>query len=338
LIGVADAQIAADDACVARLIHAEDREAFRATAIAAGASGQPREIDYRLHRGDGAWIHIHQLIEPHVEKDSEQPQSRWFSTLQDVTQRWMAEEQIRRLKRGPRAPRRRAKPPSSRPRNRELEAFDYSSPMTCAGRWAASRDSATPSPRTSAAGSNRSAANTSSRSATPARAWTSWWATCCTSRRSLRSEIVRANVDLTAIAERVFDALRAGEPGRDVKATGRSRPRGLGRCGAASHRAREPRGQRREFTSKRSAAVIEIGRDDQGRQAPSMFRDNGAGFDTGPRGEAVRAFPPASPAVRIQGHGHRARTVKRIIRRHGGQIEAQSAVGKGATFRFTLPD
>ena len=57
------------------------------------------EVDYRLRRGDGTWIHIRQVSEPLVlVRDTTGPR-RWFGTLQDVSDQKKSEEGIRRLNR-----------------------------------------------------------------------------------------------------------------------------------------------------------------------------------------------------------------------------------------------
>lgn len=64
--------------------------------------------------------------------------------------------------------------------------------------------------------------------------------------------------------------------------------------------------------------------------------DNGAGFDMA---HAERLFQPFTRLHRqdeFAGHGLGLATVRRIIRRHGGDIQAEAAVNHGATFRFWL--
>ena len=65
--------------------------------------------------------------------------------------------------------------------------------------------------------------------------------------------------------------------------------------------------------------------------------DNGAGFDMS---QATRLFRPFTRLHRqdeFAGHGMGLATVSRIVQRHGGRIEAEGAVGSGATVRFWLP-
>jgi signal transduction histidine kinase len=66
--------------------------------------------------------------------------------------------------------------------------------------------------------------------------------------------------------------------------------------------------------------------------------DNGAGFDMA---QATRLFRPFTRLHRqdeFAGHGLGLATVARIVQRHGGRIEAEGAVGAGATVRFWLPE
>jgi light-regulated signal transduction histidine kinase (bacteriophytochrome) len=66
--------------------------------------------------------------------------------------------------------------------------------------------------------------------------------------------------------------------------------------------------------------------------------DNGAGFDMA---QATRLFRPFTRLHRqdeFAGHGLGLATVSRIVQRHGGRIEAEGAVGAGATVRFWLPE
>lgn len=65
-------------------------------------------------------------------------------------------------------------------------------------------------------------------------------------------------------------------------------------------------------------------------------RDNGVGFDSRRAGELFKPFTRLHSAA-YEGAGIGLTIARRIVERHGGRIWAESAAGKGASFRFTLP-
>ena len=64
--------------------------------------------------------------------------------------------------------------------------------------------------------------------------------------------------------------------------------------------------------------------------------DNGAGFDMAHADRLFKPFTRLHRQDEFMGYGLGLATVYRIVKRHGGEIEAQAAVGQGATVRFTL--
>jgi PAS domain S-box-containing protein len=91
-----------------------------------------------------------------------------------------------------------------------------------------------------------------------------------------------------------------------------------------------------KFTGKRDQACLEFGSNTEKGVVVYFVRDNGAGFDMAYVSQLFTPFQRLHQTTEFAGTGIGLATVQRIVQRHGGRIWAESSVGNGATFYFTL--
>jgi light-regulated signal transduction histidine kinase (bacteriophytochrome) len=91
-----------------------------------------------------------------------------------------------------------------------------------------------------------------------------------------------------------------------------------------------------KYTRPRSPAVIEVGQMFHNGRLAVYVRDNGVGFDMEYADKLFGVFQRLHRAEEFEGTGVGLATVQRIVRKHGGEIWADSRVDEGATFAFTL--
>ncbi|MFL6031548.1 MAG: CHASE domain-containing protein [Rubrobacteraceae bacterium] len=154
--------------------------------------------------------------------------------------------------------------------------------------------------------------------------------------RVTRSSLTRQMVDLSALAREIAAEIEKSQPDRRVRFVIAD---GLAVRG-------DPRllrvllenllGNAFKFTQKEREATIEFGAVTRDGGVAYYVRDNGVGFDEAYATKLFGAFQRLHGSEDFEGTGIGLATVQRIVQRHGGKAWAEGAVGKGATFYFTL--
>lgn len=160
------------------------------------------------------------------------------------------------------------------------------------------------------------------------------------------SRIVRApfhveTVDLTALATGIVNELAKSDPTRRVEwhiQPGMSVNGDRPLLGTAL---RHLLGNAWKFSARRSVARITLRARQPGAGASSKatiyeVADNGVGFDMQYAGKLFGAFQRMCAHDEFPGRGLGLAAVQRIIRRHGGSIQAAAEPDGGAVFSFTL--
>jgi PAS domain S-box-containing protein len=91
-----------------------------------------------------------------------------------------------------------------------------------------------------------------------------------------------------------------------------------------------------KFTGKQTRPRIEVGATAMDQALVYFVKDNGVGFKSEHADKLFNVFQRLHSDTEYEGTGVGLATVRRIIERHGGRVWAESSIGEGATFYFTL--
>ncbi|HWP59039.1 MAG TPA: response regulator [Candidatus Acidoferrales bacterium] len=150
------------------------------------------------------------------------------------------------------------------------------------------------------------------------------------------AEMRHETVNLSGLAETVAAELRASAPERRVEFAIQPGLTAEGDRRLLRVALENLLGNAWKFTGKNAETKIEFGMTERRGKRAYFVRDNGAGFDMAYAERLFGAFQRLHNAAEFPGTGIGLATVQRIINRHGGELWAEAAVGKGATFYFTL--
>lgn len=154
--------------------------------------------------------------------------------------------------------------------------------------------------------------------------------------RLSRTEIVREEIDISALAVNIANNLALSEPDRKLQfliepgLTAQGDEQLLAICLG------NLLGNAVKYSSRKEQSIVEFGRTTDDGVTAFFVRDNGAGFDMAYADKLFKPFSRLHGPDEFLGTGIGLATVQRIVERHSGRIWAVGTPGEGATFYFTL--
>jgi PAS domain S-box-containing protein len=152
-----------------------------------------------------------------------------------------------------------------------------------------------------------------------------------------RQALRESDVDMEELARRAAVEASAAEPERRVRLEIGAMPRARGDAAMLAVVWSNLFSNAYKYTRPRADAKVEAGGESGPEGLRYWIRDDGVGFDPAFKDKLFGVFQRLHRADEFEGTGVGLALVRRVVERHGGRVEAESAPERGAEFRFILP-
>lgn len=316
-----------------QLIHVDDRQRVIEATNRVFREHVPYSHDERIHRPDGSIRYLHTWAYPVL--DDTGKLTHLIGVCQDITDRATAEEALHRLnvELEDRVAQRTRQLENAM---RELEGFstmvthDLRAPLTVV-QMAVDLIARDPSNKTGNTPSHLERIRRAMRN------MSTLMDDLLTLARVGRSALQPTEIDISAMCGELVAELRDSAPERRVDVV--IEPHLRANVDASMFRAvlANLLGNAWKYSSTRTLARIEVGTIARNSGRALFVRDNGIGFDMVDRDKLFRPFERLKNANEVPGTGIGLAIVDKILERHGGSLDAESAPDAGATFFVALP-
>lgn len=146
-----------------------------------------------------------------------------------------------------------------------------------------------------------------------------------------------AEVDMTALARAVWHEIQDAPDEKQCSFVIQDLPRIRGDGSLLKQVWINLLSNAKKYSSKSEGPMVEVSGEASAGMATFRVRDNGVGFDMKYYEKLFGVFQRLHSAEEFPGTGVGLAIVQRVIARHGGRVWAESELGKGSVFQFTLP-
>ncbi len=154
--------------------------------------------------------------------------------------------------------------------------------------------------------------------------------------KSTNTELVIEEVNLSATVERMLTLHQEKDPNRKVRMKIQANVRADCDIRLVELLLNNLLDNAWKYSSKKEGAMISFSHKKVRGERIFIIEDNGAGFNMDYAENLFTPFTRLHKVSDFRGIGIGLATVKRVAARHGGRVWAESEVGKGAKFFFTL--
>jgi PAS domain S-box-containing protein len=314
-------------------VHPDDRQRVADATNRVFREHVPYSHDERIFRPDGSMRHLHTWAFPVL--DDQGQLRRLIGVCQDITDRALAEEQVRRM--NVELERRVAERTRQLETSmRDLEAFnamvshDLRTPMNVIALALPlmNRPGATPADVERAHARAQRAINQMSSLIEDLLAFA----------RLGDAILQRVEVDASALVREIVTDLRHAHPDRNVEVVLEDGITCLADRSLMRVALQNLVGNAWKYTALKPAAEIRISTAMVEGRRVLVVRDNGAGFDMKDAHRMFAPFQRLHSDREFAGTGVGLASVQRIFERHGARVWAEGAPGQGATFFVELHD
>ncbi|MDX8384241.1 MAG: response regulator [Ghiorsea sp.] len=156
--------------------------------------------------------------------------------------------------------------------------------------------------------------------------------------RTSRGDLAQSPLDVSAMVNDVCTEIQATEDHAQLSITVQSGMTTLGDSKMIRVVLMNLISNAIKYSSKEDKPCLEIYAEKSATREVFTIKDNGVGFEMRYVDQLFHPFRRLHSSDEFPGNGIGLATVHRIIQRHGGTIWAESEVGKGSVFNFTLTD
>jgi len=154
--------------------------------------------------------------------------------------------------------------------------------------------------------------------------------------RTGRQEMRQAHIDMNIVFKEVLETIKHDIKGRSIEWVIATLPHVYGDQALLRLVWFNLLDNSVKFTRRKKKARIEVGYKEDDMEYVFFVRDNGAGFDIQYAHKLFGVFQRLHSSEEFEGTGIGLANVRRIILKHGGRTWAEAELDKGAVFYFTL--